>query len=540
MFFLTQALCSALVLCFAATVLPAQTSVTPEAPPPIVRAQTRLVVLDVLVTDKQGSPVTGLSMKDFELREDGVQRTLRSAEEHAIAAPGGSAVPASAPAGVVPTGSGVFSNRPPAGDEWNVLLLDALNPSWEVQASARQQLIKFVQQLPPEQPIALVMMGSPSRLVVPFNAGAAGILKFLTGKKPSSYSTVFLATDVGTPLVSYINSKQPNAPLAKMEGPKGSGIDPRAEAVRKQNFRQVLDTFAGLADWLSHYPGRKNVYWLTDGFPGVQMSEALSLMSPKRREGPFFNEIQQMNKLLQNARVAVSPIDISGVRLHNSFGERVANLQDIAEETGGVLRINNNDIPTMLREEFNRSQDFYTLSYTPSSKNWNGQYRKIALTLKQLGYQLAYRQGYYAVDANFKPPTMDDFKQALNHGAEQVNDVIFSVHTKIDASNVILDYSIDPHSLEFTAAADGHHRANVDCVVTKYDSGGKLLGTARTKGVVSVPAKKWPNVYVSGIPGHEIVPLEGGVAFMKVGVRDSTTGRFGTLELSLGSRSSSR
>jgi hypothetical protein len=30
-----------------------------------------------------------------------------------------------------------------------------------------------------------------------------------------------------------------------------------------------------------------------------------------------------MDKLLQNARIAVSPIDLSGVRLHNSFsGER--------------------------------------------------------------------------------------------------------------------------------------------------------------------------------------------------------------------------
>jgi hypothetical protein len=42
----------------------------------------------------------------------------------------------------------------------------------------------------------------------------------------------------------------------------------------------------------------------------------------------------------------------------------------------------------MLREEFNRSLDFYTLTYTPSGKNWNGQLRKISLAVKQRGYQL--------------------------------------------------------------------------------------------------------------------------------------------------------
>jgi hypothetical protein len=38
----------------------------------------------------------------------------------------------------------------------------------------------------------------------------------------------------------------------------------------------------------------------------------------------------------------------------------------------------------------------------------------------------------------------------------------------------------------------------------------------------------------SGIPGHTVVPFEAKLAFLKVGIRDSATGRFGTLEMSLG------
>jgi hypothetical protein len=37
------------------------------------------VVLDVLVTDSHGDPVKGLTLKDFELREDGDKRVLKTA-----------------------------------------------------------------------------------------------------------------------------------------------------------------------------------------------------------------------------------------------------------------------------------------------------------------------------------------------------------------------------------------------------------------------------------------------------------------------------
>jgi VWFA-related protein len=527
MFPRTQASCSALIFCFAAALSAAQTPTNhmgqapaaPDAPAPLIRTQTRLVVLDVLVTDSHGDPVKGLTLKDFELREDGDKRVLKTAEEHGIAAPGGS--DASAPAGL-PAGPGVYSNKPPSGEVWNVLLLDTLNPSFALKASTRQQLEKFASQLPPDQPVALVLMADPARLAVPFSAGAAAVQKFFAeGKVPISSSD-----PLGV------------AELAPIVGVRKLTTDPTLDQFKA--LKQTLFSFSGLANWLSHYPGRKNVYWLSAGFPNIPLFD-----NPLtgRRAGIFGKEQQQMDKLLQNARVAVFPIDITGVHIERPTKDewgRWTQLQDLAEQTGGVLRKNDNDIAMLLHEEFNRSRDFYTLTYTPSEKNWYGQLRKISLEVKQRGYQLAYRQGYYAVDANFKPPTLDDFNHALSHDAEQINDVVFSVHAKKDAANVVLDYSIDPHSLQFDTSADGRHNANVECVVTEYDAAGKLLGTARAKGTASVTPKKWQDVNQSGIPGHTVVPLEAKLAFMKVGIRDSATGRFGTLEMSFGPTTASR
>jgi len=336
MFFRTQISCSALfsalVFCFAAALSAAQTPTNqvgeaPDASAPLIRTQTRLVVLDVLVRDSHGNPVKGLTLNDFELREDGAKRVLKTAEEHGITAPAAKSNTVLALSNS-PGQTSVFTNKPPNGDVWNVLLVDALNPSFELQGFARKQLEKFVQQLPPEQPVALVIMGSPSRLVVPFSAGAAGIQKFFSEKKSSASSTVLLDDVVNLADISSSNGGQPNGGARRL-GPAFDlqmGDNARTtEEKHEQSERQLLNTLAALAEWLSHYPGRKNVYWLSDGFPiiAADTDRSLTHIPPGRRAGLFGKEQQQMDKLLQNARIAVSPIDLSGVRLHNSFsGER--------------------------------------------------------------------------------------------------------------------------------------------------------------------------------------------------------------------------
>ena len=52
------------------------------APVATIRTEVRLVVVDAVVLDKKGAPVTGLKAGDFVLKEDGVAQKLASVEEH--------------------------------------------------------------------------------------------------------------------------------------------------------------------------------------------------------------------------------------------------------------------------------------------------------------------------------------------------------------------------------------------------------------------------------------------------------------------------
>ena len=42
-----------------------------QVPAPTIRVSTHLVLVDVVVTDKQGKPIAGLHPEDFELQENG-------------------------------------------------------------------------------------------------------------------------------------------------------------------------------------------------------------------------------------------------------------------------------------------------------------------------------------------------------------------------------------------------------------------------------------------------------------------------------------
>src|ERR1700730_5407378 len=118
------------------TILSAQQAATDE-PSLTIRTNPRLVVVDVVVTDKKGQPVTGLKAEDFALEENGKKQKVSL-----FFAPGtgnGSNTTA--------TPEGSLSNRPenvrPAGVPI-VLLLDAANSQFRDQAYARAQMLKYV------------------------------------------------------------------------------------------------------------------------------------------------------------------------------------------------------------------------------------------------------------------------------------------------------------------------------------------------------------------------------------------------------------
>jgi hypothetical protein len=68
-----------LAAAFAIAPLHSQTPASnPSATAPTIKVETRVVLLDVVVTDNKGEPVTGLNNRDFQVTEEGVLRRTQN------------------------------------------------------------------------------------------------------------------------------------------------------------------------------------------------------------------------------------------------------------------------------------------------------------------------------------------------------------------------------------------------------------------------------------------------------------------------------
>src|SRR5437870_5586092 len=150
-----------------------------QVPAPTIRVTTHLVVVDVVVTDKQGKPITGLHPEDFEVEENG------RAQKVSTFVPAGQNLGAAEP---LPPG--IYSNKPQyrsPGGPITVMLLDAVNTPYSDQAYARRQMLAFVQQqLKPGQRMAVFTLTGPLSVLQDFTSDPQVLAQALQRYKPQS------------------------------------------------------------------------------------------------------------------------------------------------------------------------------------------------------------------------------------------------------------------------------------------------------------------------------------------------------------------
>jgi VWFA-related protein len=531
-----------------------------------IRTQVRLVVVDAVVLDKKGAPVIGLKAGDFVLKEDGVAQKLASVEEHTGGErrPAGPESAARAPGLATTSDSTISASNKPinAPAAWNVLLVDQFNTAPADQANMLRQLKQFVKQLPADEPVALAMMSSEMKVLVPFADGAGAVARFLDKNGLPAAGTLE-PTDIHF-------RGESNAPSTGDPESTALQAQTQTQTARTQIERQVqhaqktLNNFSVLAKWLTALPGRKNVYWLSGGFPLQGQPSDIQGVGLTNTGGQMMPIQANVNKELESARVAIYPIDARGVAPPDYGGITTADttfdnggnvagssqlqqvaladqlsaaqksgMLEIAKATGGVASFNNN-IAKTLRNEFDRSESYYTISYTPVNTEWKGGYRRIQLSLDEPGNQLIYREGYYAKDPqSASAPTKEEFRQALGHGAAAATDVLFSakVNKAGEAANV--EYRIDPRTIDYQADASGQLVASADCAIVEYDAKGKAIATSLVRVTSTVSPERRAALNVDGLRAKQTIALKPGAATVVLGVRDQTSGRFGNLQVAL-------
>lgn len=232
---------------------------SPNAPTTF-KVETKVVLVDTVVTDKKGNYIRDLAAPDFKVWEDGKEQPVTSfSRENNDADP------------------------THAARHYLVLFFDYSTMAFGDQAKAREAAAKFIDSnAGPNQLIAVVEFGGMLRVAQNFTSDADRLKKVVAGVK---FSTVAPNGDVA--------SLGPPPDL-----PSGFGSTSMDSLQADFGARSVFLALRSLAKGLAGVPGRKTLVLLTSGFPMTLELES---------------EVNAVIDACNKANVAVYPVDVRGL-----------------------------------------------------------------------------------------------------------------------------------------------------------------------------------------------------------------------------------
>lgn len=542
-----------------------------KTPVSTLRTNSRAVLVDVIVTNSSGSPVTGLPKDAFTVTERGKPQTISFFEENGTAPP-------APPVEMPKLPPDVFTNFSPfpQPSAVNVLLLDSLNTHMESQSFVHSQAMKFLKSAKPGTRSAIFTMGLELHFIQGFNDDPAVLAAALSNKKNIEVeNAVMLKSQPEKNAESLIESLVPS--LASFF----------AEQDASRTADRELRTFANLqrlAAFLQGFPGRKNIIWFSEKMPGGFVFENGALVS-----NPVVDdEIKKTNAMLGTARAAVYPVDARGTSNYaqytaennpavvNTDGGAIRdeseernsdqiNAQLLAEQTGGRAFANMNGLSDVIDKVTSNSAHFYTLSYVPANARMDGGWRKIDVKVAGGKYSLSYRRGYFAVDESLpgsaisvrnekaqklaarSPGVVDPLLPFMDLGMPQSQQILYKVRVvpaaaaesepagMKDKSHYKVDFAIDLNDLNLRLDADGLHKGTLNISLIVYDRYRNIV--SREDHLIALNIK--PDVFAiyrnTGVQLHAELAVPKGNFWLRTGVYDQGSRKVGTMEIALSS-----
>ena len=492
----------------------------------VLRATTRLVVVDVVATDSKGEPVPDLKAEDFTVLEDGKPQkvsgfTFQRGNTATLVASSGN--------------TGGFSNAPQYKNvnSMNVILFDALNGDFASHAYGRDELIKFLDKGTLTQPTALYALEEKLTLLHDFTTDVKELKAVLQDFKPKGPEHVQGVYAAASPFTA----RAPNTNTT----------------IRSMDI--TMAALNSLARALAGYPGRKNLIWISQGFPLTMFPEIIfndpnpspgrsapttqttMAMEPSFRSGAdrdFEKEVAKLANAFMNAQVAMYPVDASGLQKDNRLNT-INTMRSLADRTGGKAFYNRNDLEVGISTSIDDGSTYYTLEYYPENKTWDGKFRVIQIKGRQ-GLSLRYRQGYFALDPGVQDKDTEkklarNFSDALSLDSPSATGVVFRAGVTpptAKAQQVTVSFAIDPHTLAFEYK-DGLERATVSCAVAAFSEKGTLIKEEISNVTAAMKADEFEKMMKGQqFPCKRTIELKPGSYNLTLGVVDRNSRLMGT------------
>jgi VWFA-related protein len=375
---------------------------------PTIRVEAREVVLDVVVTDRKGNFVNGLTQGEFTILEDKAKQKIISFQPPSVHMRSPEAPAVNSSNDLTKIGTAPVT----------ILVLDELNTQFTDMAYARGSMEKWLS----EQPAKLMQ---PTALMV---------------ASDEKFAVIHDYTQNRDELLAALKKHFPSYPFRMS---KGGSVGPDAGT----RMAMSLGTLVQIAQASTGTPGRKNVIWVGVGFPSLMLDDVSGT-----KEDEITAAAANATLVLLKARVTLNVIDPTAMasssldmnnpeyltldalqRVQGATAASVSgilNFDAFAPATGGHLFVGRNDVDSEIAQAVDNGSNYYTISYAPTNKDDNpAKFRNISVVMRDPNLVATTRTGYFQerqLQPGEKPPPPPTQQLAFDLTSAALNTLVYN------------------------------------------------------------------------------------------------------------------
>ena len=521
------------------------------------RTETILIQVPIVITDKSGNHLHGLTKEDFHIFENGKEQKLSTFEE---------IVATKTKLPVVDRKPGEFSNLTLSEQQprtVTVIALDTVNTPYLDQTTGRRELVKYLSSsLDSGQVLALMIITSHGLQIVQGLTGdSAQLMQVL--KNASGELSAMHGVDIDAQ-ADAATGNIPDVPSVSAGSDPTAAIDAfveRGDAIYSQFQQQnaietTMNAFLGIAWSLSGIPGRKSLIWATGGFP-------FTISNPAAVPGGYLSALYERTmQALTAAQISVYPVDVRGlintaptgdasqsrVRTGPALAQQISNrswlqqssidtLNEFADMTGGKAFYNTNDLASSFKRAADDASSYYLVGYYLDKSNNHAGWRQLKVKVDKKDTEIRARKGFFVTNAtiHLERTRTSDLSYALTSPIEGtgVPLTLTWLGTSGDGAKKRAEFQIQlpPNSVSLEGS-EGQNHLNFDFAAAVFDNHGKKGQPPLTIGktiTTAVPDAQMAVLRNNGIGMKNAIELGPGQYTVRVVIRDNVTGKIGSV-----------
>jgi VWFA-related protein len=435
---------------------------------PVFRSGTELVLVNVVVRDKTGAVVRGLTQNDFSITEDDKPQTVTSFDFEELDRLSADATPSADTPPVLPPKP--TSDASSANDARSAKALAERVPAPKIDMHGRRLIVLFFD-LSSMQPEELQRAVKAAHDYVDQKLSPADLIAVASFSTSLQVDQDFTAdrARLADAIDAYGGANGAGFENGTTGDPEDTSDNGNAFTADDTEFNifntdRRLDALQTLSDELSGIEQKKSVIYFSSGMSQQGSDNQVELRRTVDRANRANVSIYAADMrglqaqvpggdATQGSRRGTSAF--SGATVTNQFSQAAATqdtLTTMAEDTGGRAFFDSNSFGAVFDKVINDTSAYYVLGYSSTNPARDGRFRRIKVRLKRQDLKLEYRSGYYA-PRDFAHSTRDDREQ-------QLQDQLLSDLSATDLSAFV--------STAYFRLADGRYFVPLSVVVPGY------------------------------------------------------------------------